>query len=86
MRWLRVGMRGHAVDPTQRDALIARLTVQRVDTSGIVAMIDGRVAQVSTTHVVLVVKPTVAWWRDLRFWTGAGAGVVAGVVGASASR
>jgi hypothetical protein len=86
VRWLKVGMRGHAVDPTQRDALIARLTIQRLDSTGAVATIDGRVAQVSTTHVVLMVKPSVSWWRDKRFWTGIGTGVLAGVVGASAAR
>ncbi|MBC8086998.1 MAG: hypothetical protein H7Z40_07005 [Phycisphaerae bacterium] len=79
-------MRGHAVDPTQRDALIARLTIQQVDTGGIVAIIDGRVAQVSTTHVVLMVRPAIAWWKDKRFWLGAGAGAAAVVVGAAASR
>lgn len=86
VQWLRVGMRGHAVDPTQRDALIARLTIQRMDSSGIVANIDGRVAQVSTTHVVLMVRPVVSWWRDKRFWLGAGAGLLTGAVAASAGR
>lgn len=79
-KWLRVGMRGHAVDPTQRDALIARLTIQRMDTSGVFAVINGRVSQVSTTHVVLMVKPTLPWWKDLRFWYGAGAGVATGAL------
>jgi hypothetical protein len=86
VRWLKPGMQGHAVDPKERDALIARLTIQRVDTSGIVAAIDGRVAQVATTHVVLMVKPGTAWWKDLRFWSGTGAGVVAGVIAASAGK
>lgn len=77
-------MRGHAVDPTQRDALIARLTIQRVDTAGVFAIINGRVSQVSTTHVVLMVKPALPWWKDLRFWYGAGAGVATGaLIGAS---
>lgn len=80
--WLRPGMRAHAVDPTQRDALIARLTIQRFDSAGIIAKIDGSVAQVSTTHVVLVVRPPLAWWKDRRFWNGVGAGVLIGAFGA----
>lgn len=85
-RWLKPGMRGLTVDPAQRDALIARLTIKRVDTSGVLASIDGRVAQVSTSHVVLMVKPSVAWWHDKRFWFGAGAGLAVGALAAGATR
>lgn len=84
--WLKIGMRGYVVDPLQRDALIARLTIKRVDTSGTVAVIDGGVSPVVLTHVVLVERPTMAWWRDKRFWFGAGAGVLTGVIATSASR
>ena len=85
-RWLKSGMRALTVDPAQRDALIARLTIKRVDTSGVLASIDGRVAQVSTSHVVLVVRPSITWWRDKRFWFGAGAGVAAGALAAGTAR
>ena len=86
VRWLRPGMRGHVVDPLQRDALIARLTIQRVDTSGTIASIAGGVSPVALTYVVLFERPTVAWWRDKRFWMGAGAGAVTGIVATSASK
>ena len=85
VRWLRAGMRGHVVDPTQRDALIARLTIQRVDSSGTIAIIAGGVSPVALTHVVSFERPTVAWWRDKRFWIGAGAGAVTGIVASSAT-
>lgn len=85
-RWLKPGMHGLTVDPSQRDALIARLTIKNVDTSGVLASIDGRVAQVTTSHVVLIVKPALAWWRDKRFWFGAGAGAAAGALAAGATR
>jgi hypothetical protein len=78
-RWLRVGMRGHAVDPQQRDALIARLTIVSIDTGSVVAKITGQVSQVSATHVVLMVRPRVSWWHDSHFWLGAVTGIVASV-------
>lgn len=74
-RWLKRGMRGYVVDPLQRDALIARLTIQRVDTAGAVAVIDGGVSPVVISNVVLVERPQPAWWQDKRFWIGAGTGV-----------
>lgn len=85
-RWLRIGMRGYVVDPLQRDALIARLTIKHVDTSGTVAVIDGGVSPVVLTHVVLVERPATAWWHDKRFWFGAGAGALTGIVVSSASK
>ena len=86
VRWLRAGLHGHVVDPTQRDALIARVTIQRVDTSGVLATIVGGVAPVALTHVVLFSKPAIAWWRDKRFWVGAGVGVVTGIIATSATQ
>ncbi len=78
-RWIRVGMRGHAVDPLQRDALIARLTIVRADTTAIVAQITGQVSRVTASHVVLLVRPSKPWWKDRRFWVGTGAGTMLGV-------
>ena len=86
VRWLRPGMRGYVVDPLQRDALIARLTIQRVDTNGTIAAIAGGVSPVALTHIVLFEIPAKNWWRDKRFWFGAGVGVVTGIVAASASK
>jgi hypothetical protein len=79
-KWVRAGMRAHAVDPLQRDAIIARLTILHVDTANVVARITGQVSPVSVNHVVLVVRPRVAWWHDLHFWLGAGAGAALGAV------
>jgi len=85
-RWLRGGMRGSVVDPLQRDAFIARITIQQVDTGGIVALIAGGVSPVKETHIVLFEKPAIVWWRDKRFWLGAAGGVVVGITGASAAK
>ena len=85
-RWLKRGMRGYVVDPLQRDALIARLTIQRIDTGGVTAVIDGGVSPVVPTHVVLVEQPASAWWHDRRFWAGVGGGALAGVFISGATR
>ena len=85
-RWLRPGMRGLVVDPLQRDALVARLTIQRVDTGGTVAIIAGGVSPVALTHVVLFARPSVSWWHDRHFWIGAGVGAIAVIVVTAASR
>ncbi len=76
--WLRVGMRAHAVDPLQSDALIARLTLVAVDSDRVVARITGKVSQLSPAHVVLVVRPQKSWWRDHRFWLGLVGGAIFG--------
>ena len=86
VQWLKPGMRGHAVDPLQRDALIARLTILRVDTSGVLASITGKVSEIARTQVVLVSRPPKAWWRDRRFWFGAGAGAAIGAITAASAR
>lgn len=85
-KWLRAGMLAHAVDPTQRDAIIARLTILRIDTASVVARITGQVSPVSLNYVVLVTRPRVAWWRDLHFWAGAGAGAAVGAAATAAGR
>lgn len=86
VRWLRTGMRGYVVDPGSRDALVARLTIQKLDTGVVFAAIVGGVSPVAATHVVLVEKPAVAWWRDKRFWFGTGAGLVTGIAAAASAK
>ncbi|MEP6765383.1 MAG: hypothetical protein ABJB66_13780 [Gemmatimonadaceae bacterium] len=83
--WLRVGMRANVVDPAQRDALIARVTIMSVDTARVVATITGKVSQVSASHAVLIALPEKSWWRDHRFWFGAIVGAIAGAFAGSAS-
>lgn len=86
VRWLRFGMRGYVVDPMQRDALIARVTVQHIDSVSVIATIAGGVSPVALSHVVLFERPAIAWWRDKRFWLGAGAGAVTGIIATSAAK
>lgn len=83
---MKPGMSGYVVDPAQRDALVARLTLQRFDSAGSMAAIVGGVSPVTLTHVVLFEKPAIRWYRDKRFWLGTGSGLVLGIAGASAAK
>lgn len=81
-RWLRAGFSAYAVDPAHRDALVARLTIIRLDSSTASALVTSQVARVTTNHVLLVPPPHRSWWRAKRFWIGT---LVGGVVGVGAS-
>jgi hypothetical protein len=78
-RWLRTGMFAYAVDPKNRDALVARLRLQTDDGIQITALVTSQVKRVSTTHVLLIPRPIVPWYQAPRFWFGAFLGGMAGV-------
>jgi hypothetical protein len=78
-RWLRPGLSAYAVDPVYRDALVARLTILRLDDLTATALVTSQVTRVSRDHVVLVPRPRPRWWRTREIWLSAVAG---GVVGA----
>ncbi len=77
-RWLRVGMTVSAVDPAQRDALVARMRIVRSDSGRFVALVTSQVSRVTTEHFLLAVEPTVPWYKARRFWWGAVGGAVVG--------
>lgn len=77
-RWVRRGMLGYAVDPVQRDELVARVTVVSVDSTSAVAVVTSQTALVRTGHVLLVLRPERRWWHDRMLWTGVGTGAVLG--------
>lgn len=81
-QWVRVGMAAYAVDPVNRDALVARLRIQSVDKTGVTALVTSQVGRVTTSHFLLIARPDERWWRARRFWIGAAAG---GAVGAAAT-
>ena len=85
MRWLRVGMTVNAVDPAQRDALVARLRIVRSDSGRFVALVTSQMAPVTTQHFLLAAQPSVPWYRMWRMWGAVAAGAVvgAGVAGAT---
>jgi len=78
-RWLRAGLSAYAVDPANRDALVARLTILRRDSTTATALVTSQVARVTTDHFLLVPPPPTPWWRAKWFWVGT---LVGGVIGA----
>ena len=81
--WVKKGMRGIAVDPTRRDALVARFRVTRVDRDSAVALITGQTTRVTSDFVALLERPSRPWYLRASFWIG---GVLGAIVGVVASR
>ena len=68
-----------AVDPRQRDALIARLRVLSVSTNGeATALITGQTGRLTTDHIAIVTEPRSRWFRSRGFWAGTILGLAAG--------
>lgn len=81
-QWVRVGMQSYAVDPHQRDALVARLRVIARDSATATALITSQVARVKPEHALLMIKPRLPWWKSSVFWWG---GALGAALGASLS-
>ncbi len=84
--WVRPGMVAYAVDPANRDVLVARLRLVRSDGEAMTALVTSQVARVTTSHFLLVTKPEPTWWRAKRFWLGAAAGGALGAATASLTK
>lgn len=80
-QWVRVGMSAYAVDPVNRDALVARLRIKSMNGSAMTALVTSQVGRVNTSHFLLIARPAEPWWRARHFWWGAAAG---GALGAAA--
>lgn len=76
--WLRPGMTVTAVDPSQRDALVARLRIVRSDSGRLVALVTSQVTRLTTDHFLLAVEPPQPWYRARRFWWGVVTGSIVG--------
>jgi hypothetical protein len=84
--WVREGMMAYAVDPVNRDALVAQLRITSVWNGMAVALVTSQVTRVTSQHVIALTPPPTPWWRARRFWTGmlVGSllgGAVGGVIG-----
>lgn len=77
--WIQSGQSGIAVDPRQRDALVARFRVVDVTRDRATALITGQTTFITGDHVVLVEEPRRPFWRRGMFWKGSVVGLVLGV-------
>jgi len=80
--WLRAGATGIAVDPTQRDALVARFRIVSVGEQRATALVTGQTTLVRRDHVALVEEPEPRFYRSGGFWGGT---VLGAIIGATAA-
>ena len=78
--WVKVGATGIAVDPRQRDVLVARFLVLRQDSGLVTALITGQRTRLSTEHIAVLAEPPKPWWKGITFWAGTVFGVVIGAL------
>ena len=78
--WVKVGASGIAVDPRQRDDLVARFLVLRLDSGLVTALITGQRTRLSTEHIAVLAEPPKPWWKGITFWAGTVFGVVIGAL------
>lgn len=78
--WVAPGLRGIAVDPRRRDALVARFRVLRVTDGVATALITGETTRLTTLHVALLEEPRARFYTRSLFWAGAAMGAVIGFV------
>jgi len=82
--WVKEGMLAYAVDPVNRDALVAQLRVTSVWNGMAVALVTSQVTRVTPQHVIALTPPPTPWWRARGFWVGVLTGtVVGGATGAT---
>jgi hypothetical protein len=78
--WVKRGMRGIAVDPRRRDALVARFEVLSVERGRASALVTGQTTRLEQEHVALLQRPGVPWYKRSAFWAGTVLGAVIGAV------
>jgi hypothetical protein len=76
--WVHRGQRGIAVDATQRDELIARFRVLRVDHGVATAVVTGQTARVQSGEVALLKQPGTPFYVEPYFWAALAAGGLIG--------
>ena len=79
--WVKKGLRGIAVDPQRRDALVARFKVLSVNGGTATALVTGQTTRLSPEHAALIERQPPPFYRRRSFWLGV---VVGGAIGAAA--
>lgn len=77
-RWVRPGAYGIAVDPRQRDILVARLLVLSRSADTAVALVTGQTTRLTTDYVAIFRRPGTPTLRQRAFWGGVTTGLLAG--------
>lgn len=78
--WVRGGMRGIAVDPRRRDALVARFRVVTTLGDSARAVVTGEAARLTADHVALLRRPRERALARSEFWGGWVIGATVGAV------
>lgn len=77
-KWVRVGAHGIAVDPRQRDALVAKFEVLRIVGGSATALITGETMRLTLDHFAVLEEPRVPWFAQRPFWLGTALGLLVG--------
>jgi hypothetical protein len=77
-RWVKTGMTGIVVDPSQRDALVATFRVSRLDERIAHVTVTGTTTGITVFHAALLVVPKRTWLKNKFFWIGSGVGLLVG--------
>ena len=76
--WVRPGLRGLALDPAQRDVLVARFEVVEVREGAALALITGATRPITLVDVAVLPEPSPSVTRQRGFWAAVGLALLAG--------
>lgn len=80
-RWVPQRGRGIVVDPTRRDALVARFRILSVSEGVVTGLVTGQTSELTTQHFVqMLPPPPPRWYKRAAFWSGAALGGAAGLI------
>jgi hypothetical protein len=82
-KWVHIGLNGIAINPRDRDVLVARFRIVDIDQGVATGLITGMTTRLSTDHVVVLEEPTKRFFKTLGFWGGVVIGFVLGAVAGS---
>lgn len=79
MTWVVRSPQAIVVDPKRRDALVARIKVLSISSTGdATAVVTGQTGRITIEHFVIAREPPNRWYRNITLWMGAALGLAAG--------